>query len=107
VPRSMEDDAVRSAAVATYHELLVEGHDVDCFLVGDPSTLDGFGDARTRLCVVDHGFRPEPWTDRAPMMGRSVERARVRMAAVRLHALLARADRRDAYDAFVEPRWRT
>jgi hypothetical protein len=33
-----------------------------------------------------------------------VERASVRAAMLRLRALVARTDRRDAYDAFVQPR---
>jgi hypothetical protein len=106
VPRSMDDDAVRSAAIATYRDLVAEDHEVDCFLVADPRGLDGFGvDARTRLCVVDHEFRAERWSNRSPALARVTEYLLVRVAALRLRRLLARANRRVAYDAFIQPRW--
>jgi hypothetical protein len=102
----VDDDAVRRAALETYRDLVAEGHEVDCFLVADPHTVEHFGDAsRTRLCVVDHGFRAERWSDRSPGLARAVERAAVRAATTRLRALVARANRRAAYDAFVQPRW--
>jgi hypothetical protein len=105
VPQSVDDDAVRDATIATYRDLVAEGHDVDCFLVADPRSLDGFGDdARTRLCVVDHGYRAERWSRCSPLLARAVERASLRAATKRLRALVARADRRAAYDAFVQPR---
>jgi hypothetical protein len=107
VPRSVDDDAVRSAAIETYRDLVAEGHVVDCFLVADPRAVDGFGDdARTRLCVVDHEFRAERWTSRSSSPARIAEALFVRAAAVRLRRLLARTGRRVSYDAFVEPRWR-
>jgi hypothetical protein len=106
VPRSMDDDAIRDAAAETYRELVAEGHDVDCFVVADPSTVEGFtGEARTRLCVVDHGFRSEQWSRRPPTIASAAEAVMVRVAASRLRALLARADRRAGYDAVIEPRW--
>ena len=103
----MDDDAVRSAALDTYRELVAEHHEVDCFLVADPRALDGFDDdARTRLCVVDHEFRSERWAGRSPAIVRVAESVMVRVAAMRLRRLLARANRRARYDAFVQPRWR-
>ena len=106
VPRSVDDDAVRDATLESYRALVTEGHEVDCFLVADPRSVDDFGDAdRTRLCVVDHGFRAERWSGRPPGLARAVEVTCVRAATVRLRALVARAHRRAAYDAFVEPRW--
>ena len=101
----MDDDAVRSAALATYRDLVAEDHEVDCFLVADPRALDGFGDdARTRLCVVDHEFRAERWSSRSPALARVTQSLLVRVAALRLRRLLAQANRRVAYDAFVQPR---
>src|SRR5262245_3190710 len=102
----MDDDAVRTAAIATYRDLVAEDHEVDCFLVADPRALEGFGDdARTRLCVVDHEFRAERWTRRSPALARMAHDLLVRVAALRLRGLLARANRRVAYDAFIQPRW--
>jgi hypothetical protein len=102
----MDDDAVRSAALATYRELVAEDHDVDWFLVADPRALDGFdGDTRTRLCVVDHEFRAERWARRSPALARLAESVMVRVAVMRLRRLLGRANRRKRYDAFVQPRW--
>jgi len=104
----MADVAVRSAAVATYRDLCADGHEVDCFLVADPCGVDGFGDeARTRLCIVDPGFRAVRWSDRPPVLARAVERVAVRIAAIRLRGLVVRAGRRVKYDAFVRPRWRS
>lgn len=105
VPRSIDDDAVRRATLETYRDLVAEGHEVDCFLVADPRAIEGSDDVvRTRLCVVDHGFRADRWSDRSPALAGVVERASVRAAMLRLRALVARTDRRDAYDAFVQPR---
>ena len=106
VPRSMEDVAVRRATATTYRELVAAGHDVDCFLVGDPrvaEALEAFD--RTRLCVVDDGFRSEQWAARAPTVTRSAQQLMARVATARLRAVVARAHRRAAYDAFVQPRW--
>ena len=105
VPRSVDDDGVRSAALEAYRDLVADGHEVDCFLIADPKGVDGFGGAeRTRLCVVDHGFRRERWSNRSRALGRTVERASVRAATLRLNAIVARAHQRAAYDAFVQPR---
>jgi hypothetical protein len=106
VLRSMDDAAVRRAAEATYRDLAAVGHEVDCFVVGDPRVVEGFAGAeRTQLCVVDDGFRSEQWEGRAPAVVRTAREVMVRVAATRLRALVARADRRSAYDAFVQPRW--
>jgi hypothetical protein len=106
VPRSLDDDDVRRAATVTYRELVDEGHEVDWFVIGDPRVVDGLEvDDRTRLCVVDDGFRAERWEARAPAVTRAAQHAMVRVAATRLRALVARAQRRSAYDAFVQPRW--
>jgi hypothetical protein len=106
VPRSMDDVAVRRAAEATYHDLAEAGHEVDCFVVGDPRAVEGFAGAeRTRLCVVDDGFRSERWRGRAPAVAGVAREVMARVAVTRLRALVTRADRRAAYDAFVQPRW--
>jgi hypothetical protein len=106
VPRSLDDDAVRRAVAATYRDLVGEGHEVDCFVVGDPRVVGELAtDDRTRLCVVDDGFRSEHWEARAPAVTRAAQRAMARVAATRLRTLLTRAHRRMPYDAFVQPRW--
>ena len=106
VSRSLDDDAVRHATTLTYRELVAEGHDVDCFVTGDPRVVGEFADQdRTRLCVVDHGYRAEPWEARSPAVARTAQRVMARVAAARLRALVTRAHRREAYDAFVQPRW--
>jgi len=106
VPRSLDDDAVRRAAEVTYRDLVGEGHEVDCFVVGDPRVVGEFGpDDRTRLCVVDAGFRLEHWEARAPAVARAARLATARVAATRLRTLVMRAHRRAAYDAFVQPQW--
>ena len=100
----MDDDAVRAVALDTYRDLVAQGHEVDCFLVAAPGAVDGFGDGdRTRLCVVDHEFRAERWTNRSPALARAAESLLVRAAAVRQRRLLTRANRRAPYDAFVQP----
>jgi hypothetical protein len=104
VPRSVDDDAVRRAALDVYHELTAAGHEVDCFVIADPNGVDGFLEDRTRLCVVDQGFRRERWSNRSPALTRVVERASIRAAGMRLNTIVARAHHRLAYDAFVQPR---
>ena len=97
---------MRRAAEVTYRDLVGEGHEVDCFVVGDPRVVDEFGPHdRTQLCVVDDGFRPEHWEARAPTVARAAQLAMARLAATRLRALVTRAHRRRPYDAFVQPRW--
>jgi len=106
VSRSLDDDAVRDAATVTYHELVAEGHEVDCFVMADPRAVDAFADGdRTQLCVVDHGYRAEQWEGRSAAVARAAHGVMARVAAARLRALVTRADRREAYDAFVQPRW--
>jgi len=102
----MEDVAVRRATATTYRELVAAGHAVDCFVVGDPRRVEDLepGD-RTRLCVVDDGFRSERWASRAPTVTRTAQQLMARVAARRLRALVARSHRRLEYDAFVQPRW--
>ena len=106
VPRSLDDDAVRRAAETTYRDLVGEGHEVDCFVVGDPRRVEDLepGD-RTRLCVVDDGFRSERWAPRAPTVTRTAQQLMARVAATRLRTLLTRAHRRMPYDVFVQPPW--
>ena len=87
VPRSIDDDAVRRAADVTYHDLVTEGHEVDCFVVGDPRVVSAFGGDRTRLCVVDDGFRSEQWQAQAPAIARAAQQLMTRVAARRLRAL--------------------
>jgi len=100
----MDDDRVRSAVFGSYHDLVAEGHEVDCFLVADPCALDGFGeDARTRLCVVDPELRAEGWMSRSPALARVAASLHARVAAARLDRLLSRSNRRVPYDAFVQP----
>ena len=106
VPRSVDDDDVRRAVTATYRELVAAGHEVDCFVIGDPRLVDELEvEDRTRLCVVDDGFRSGTWATRAPAMARAVRQAMVRVAAGRLRAVVTRAQRHAEYDAFVQPRW--
>jgi len=106
VPRSVDDAAVRRVAATTYRDLLAEGHDVDCFVVGDPRCAESLAAPdRTRLCVVDDGFRAERWQAGRPAVARAVQQAMARIAATRLRAVVARAHRRASYDAFVQPRW--
>jgi hypothetical protein len=106
VPWSLDEDVVRRAATDTYRELVAEGHEVDCFVVGDPRAVDAFAaDDRTRLCVVDDGYRSEQWEARAPAVARVAQQAMARVAAARLRTLVTRSHRRAAYDAFVQPDW--
>jgi hypothetical protein len=110
VPRSLDDDDVRRAATTTYRHLVAAGHEVDCFVIGDPRVVGAFevdagvGD-RTRLCVIDDGFRSETWDGRAPVLARAAQQTMARVAARRLRALVTRANARAEYDAFVQPRW--
>ena len=103
----MDDAAVRDATIATYRDLVAAGHDVDCFLVADPRRLDAFTGDRTRLCVVDHGFRAGRWAQRPPAVASAAEAVMVRAARRRLRAMVGRSNRRVPYDAFVHPRWTT
>ena len=104
VSGSSDDHAVYDAARVTYRELVAEDHDVDCFLVGSPTRLDGFATDRTRLCVVDSGFRAGRWTRLPAPIARLVRAGVVHGAERRLRGAFTRAARRAAYDAVVEPR---
>ncbi len=106
VSRSLDDAAVLHAATLTYRELIVEGHDVDCFVMADPRFVGEFADGdRTQLCVVDHGYRAERWEARSAAIARATKRVMARVAAARLRALVTRAHQCEMYDAFVQPRW--
>lgn len=79
--------------------LVAAGHDVDCFVTGDPAAVGGVDlVSREHLCVVDPGFRHRRWYSRRSLTAYGAELGLRAVASYDLARVLVTSHRRRPYD---------